>query len=115
MLRVPQRRHKKRLAGAGINVAAICPIRSINADQVAAGLDHLTAQSGAPANARFDNGPEFVARAIADCCRFNNTNSIFIDPGSPWQNAWIESFTAGCATTAQVTAIRLAPRSPSDR
>lgn len=25
-------------------------------------------------------------------CRFNGTGTIFIDPGSPWQNAWIESF-----------------------
>ena len=24
--------------------------------------------------------------------RFNGTNTVFIDPGSPWQNAWIESF-----------------------
>ncbi|MSY17801.1 MAG: IS3 family transposase [Actinobacteria bacterium] len=131
-LRVPQRRHKKRLTGIGTDVGAMCPIRpnivwamdfqfdttadgrqikflniideftrealaikidrSINADQVAAALDELTAQRGAPAYVRFDNGPEFVAHAIADWCRFNNTNSIFIDPGSPWQNAWIESF-----------------------
>ena len=41
---------------------------------------------------RFDNGPEFIAHAVADWCRFNGVGSIFIDPGSPWQNAWIESF-----------------------
>ena len=29
---------------------------------------------------------------MADWCRFNGVGSIFIDPGSPWQNAWIESF-----------------------
>ena len=29
---------------------------------------------------------------VADWCRFNGVGSIFIDPGSPWQNAWIESF-----------------------
>jgi putative transposase len=39
---------------------------------------------------RFDN--EFVAYAVADWCRFNGCDSVFIDPGSPWQNAWIESF-----------------------
>jgi putative transposase len=27
-----------------------------------------------------------------DWCRFNGTDTVFIDPGSPWQNAWIESF-----------------------
>jgi len=47
---------------------------------------------GAPVYVRCDNGPEFIAHAIADWCRFNDANSIFIDPGSPWQNAWIESF-----------------------
>ncbi len=41
---------------------------------------------------RFDNGPEFVAHAVSDWCRFNGAGSLFIDPGSPWQNAWIESF-----------------------
>ena len=41
---------------------------------------------------RFDNGPEFIAHAVADWCRFNGVDTVFIDPGSPWQNAWIESF-----------------------
>ncbi|MGV7557917.1 integrase core domain-containing protein, partial [Mycobacterium kansasii] len=41
---------------------------------------------------RFDHGPEFVAYAVRDWCRFNSAGSLFIDPGSPWQNAWIESF-----------------------
>jgi len=41
---------------------------------------------------RFDNGPEFIAHAVADWCRFNGVATVFIDPGSPWQNAWIESF-----------------------
>ena len=45
-----------------------------------------------PAFVRFDNGPEFIAHAVADWCRFNGVDSVFIDPGSPWQNAWIESF-----------------------
>jgi putative transposase len=43
-----------------------------------------------PSGAR--HGPEFIAYAVADWCRFNGTGTIFIDPGSPWQNAWIESF-----------------------
>ena len=47
---------------------------------------------GAPHYVRFDNGPEFVAHAVSDWCRFNSAGSLFIDPGSPWQNAWIESF-----------------------
>ena len=45
-----------------------------------------------PIYLRFDNGPEFIANAVADWCRFNGAGTVFIDPGSPWQNAWIESF-----------------------
>jgi putative transposase len=40
----------------------------------------------------FDNGPEFIAHAVADWGRFIGVGAVFIDPGSPWQNAWIESF-----------------------
>jgi len=29
---------------------------------------------------------------VPDSCRFNVTGTLFIDAGSPWQNAWIESF-----------------------
>jgi putative transposase len=71
---------------------AIVVERSIDADLVVATLDRLALERGAPAFVRFDHGPEFIAYAVADWCRFNGVNTIFIDPGSPWQNAWIESF-----------------------
>ncbi len=41
---------------------------------------------------RFDNGPQFVSHTIADWCTETGVDAVFIDPGSPWQNAWIESF-----------------------
>jgi putative transposase len=66
---------------------------SIDADKVVEVLDRITVErGGAPVYLRMDNGPELVAHALADWCRFNDTASVFIDPGSPWQNAWIESF-----------------------
>jgi len=34
----------------------------------------------------------WMTGAKRDWCRFNSTGSLFMDPGSPWQNAWIESF-----------------------
>jgi len=71
---------------------AIVVERAIDADGVVACLERLSAERGAPAYVRFDNGPEFIAYALADWCRFNGTQTVFIDPGSPWQNAWIESF-----------------------
>jgi putative transposase len=67
--------------------------QSINADQVVTTLDRIAAERGVPPGfVRFDNGPESIAHAVADWCRCNNVNTCFIDPGSPWQNAWIESF-----------------------
>jgi putative transposase len=71
---------------------AIVVDRSIDADRVVAVLDRLALQRVAPTHLRSDNGPEFIAAAVADWCRFNTVGTIFIDPGSPWQNAWIESF-----------------------
>jgi putative transposase len=71
---------------------AIVVDRTIDADKVVATLDRLMITRGAPAFVRFDNGPEFIAYAVADWCRFNGVGTVFIDPGSPWQNAWIESF-----------------------
>jgi putative transposase len=71
---------------------AIVVDRNIDADKVVTTLDRIAAERGAPAYVRFDNGPEFIAAAVADWCRFNTTTTVFIEPGSPWQNAWIESF-----------------------
>jgi putative transposase len=68
--------------------------RSITADDVVRRLDELVKERGAPHYLRMDNGPEFVAHALNDWCRFNKSGSLFIDPGSPWQNGWIESFNA---------------------
>ena len=65
---------------------------SITADHLCSVLDRLVALRGAPAYLRCDHGPEFVAYALSDWCRFNNAATTFIDPGSPWQNAWVESF-----------------------
>ena len=73
---------------------AIVVERSIDADGVVACLDRIAMVRGAPAFLRMDNGPEFVAAALRDWCRFNRAHTIFIEPGSPWQNAWIESFNA---------------------
>jgi len=66
--------------------------RSITADAVADILDLVTVQRGAPKYIRCDNGPEFIAAAIRDWCRFSGTGAAYIDPGSPWQNPYVESF-----------------------
>ncbi len=66
---------------------AITVDRCIDAGGVVDVLDRLAGQRGAPSYVRFDNGPEFVDQAVNDWFRFNSTGSLFIDPGSPWQNA----------------------------
>jgi putative transposase len=67
--------------------------RRIDADGTVAVLERLTASRGrAPEFVRCDNGPEMTANALKDWCRFAGTASSYIDPGSPWQNPYVESF-----------------------
>jgi putative transposase len=39
-----------------------------------------------------DNGPEITANALRDWCRLDGSGRSFIEPGSPWQNPFVESF-----------------------
>ena len=41
---------------------------------------------------RSDNGPEFTATAVRDWLARVNVGTLFIEPGSPWENGYIESF-----------------------
>jgi putative transposase len=67
--------------------------RRIDADATVATLDRLVAARGrAPEHIRCDNGPELTANALRDWCRFSGAGSAYIDPGSPWQNPYVESF-----------------------
>lgn len=69
--------------------------RSIDADQTVAALERLVAERGStPEFIRADNGPELTANALADWCRFAGTGTSYIEPGSPWQNPYVESFNA---------------------
>lgn len=55
-------------------------------------LAGLVAQHGAPAYLRSDNGPEFVAQAVQRWVQEQQVQTLYIAPGSPWQNAYGESF-----------------------
>jgi putative transposase len=66
--------------------------RSINADTTVGLLERLVAERGAPEHLRMDNGPELTAHALQDWCRFSKAGTAYIDPGSPWQNLFVESF-----------------------
>ena len=45
-----------------------------------------------PQHIRSDNGPEFVAQAVRDWLSRLDVGTLFIEPGSPWENGYIESF-----------------------
>ncbi len=66
--------------------------RSCDADAVVATIEALVAERGAPSHLRMDNGPELVAWALREWCRCSGTASIYIEPGSPWETPWVESF-----------------------
>jgi putative transposase len=66
--------------------------RSITGDVVVATLERLVYQRGAPLHVRMDNGPELIAWILRDWCRLRGLGTIYIEPGSPWENPWIESF-----------------------
>ena len=66
---------------------------SIDADATVAALDKIVGRRGRyPDFVRCDNGPELTAHALRDWCRFSGTGTSYIEPGSPWQNPWVESY-----------------------
>ena len=71
-------------------VMLVC--RSIDADTVVQALERLLSERGAPELLRMDNGPEMTAHALRDWCVLSKTATVFIEPGSPWQNPFVESF-----------------------
>jgi putative transposase len=67
--------------------------RRIDADATMKVLDRLVVERGRPPRfIRCDNGPELTANALRDWCRFTGTGTSYIEPGSPWQNPYVESF-----------------------
>ena len=67
---------------------------SIGAADVLQALTRAISEYGAPEHIRSDNGTEFIAGVIRTGLAVRNIKTIYIDPGSPWQNGFIESFNA---------------------
>ncbi|MEA2086383.1 MAG: IS3 family transposase [Chloroflexota bacterium] len=65
---------------------------SIPASAVVGVLEWLFLTRGVPKFLRSDNGPEFVAKAVCRWLKESGCSSLFIKPGSPWENGYIESF-----------------------
>lgn len=68
--------------------------RSMNASEVMEVLSELVLIRGSPRHVRCDNGPEFVAVAIREWLSLSGVSTLYVEPASPWQNGFVESFHA---------------------
>jgi transposase InsO family protein len=66
--------------------------RSCTAEDLLVELDRLVDLYGAPSSLRCDNGPELIAWTLRDWCRLSRVGISYIEPGSPWETPYVESF-----------------------
>lgn len=66
--------------------------RKFKGQDVVEVLDELFAIRGRPKHIRSDNGPEFASKAVRRWLLRSGVGTLFIEPGSPWENGYIESF-----------------------
>ena len=66
--------------------------RSITADRIVEILTSLFVSRGIPKHIRSDNGPEFIASAIRRHGEAAGLEMLYVEPGSPWENGYAESF-----------------------
>ena len=66
--------------------------RHCTAEDLITELERLVVTYGAPSSLRCDNGPELIADALREWSRFRRIGISYIEPGSPWENPYVESF-----------------------
>ena len=66
--------------------------RRLNSTDVLETLADLMILRGPPAYVRSDNGPEFIARTLREWIAAVGAQTAYIEPGSPWENGYCESF-----------------------
>ncbi len=66
--------------------------RRLCSEDVLDRLEHLFVQRGTPEYIRSDNGAEFTATAVREWLGRIGVKTLYIEPGSPWENGYIESF-----------------------
>lgn len=71
---------------------AIVVARRLRSDDVLHGLAELFSRHGPPDHLRSDNGSEFTAHAVRAWLARMGVKTLFIEPGSPWENGYNESF-----------------------
>jgi len=68
--------------------------RKLNSTDVVDALTDLFILRGVPAFIRSDNGPEFIAEIVRNWIAAVGAKTAYIEPGSPWENGYCESFNA---------------------
>jgi len=71
---------------------AIDVSRRLGSEDVLERLTDLFVRRGTPAYLRSDNGSEFTAKAVREWLQRVGVRTLYIEPGSPWENGYIESF-----------------------
>jgi len=71
---------------------AIRVARRLGSYEVIETLADVMVWRGIPEHIRSDNGPEFVAKELRKWLRKVGTGTLYIEPGSPWENGYCESF-----------------------
>jgi transposase InsO family protein len=71
---------------------AIRAARHLRSDNILEILTELFTIRGVPEHIRSDNGPEFTSKAVRDWLPKVGVQTLFIEPGSPWENGYCESF-----------------------
>lgn len=66
--------------------------RRLNSEDVLERLTELFVTRGIPGHLRSDNGPEFTATRVRQWLALIGVQTLFIEPGSPWENGYLESF-----------------------
>lgn len=73
-------------------VHALHVARNIGSGKVLEVISELIEIHGAPGYIRSDNGPEFIAKSLQSWLAEAGIKTLYIDPGCPWQNGYVESF-----------------------
>jgi len=71
---------------------AMVVARNLTAKDVVAALERVAKERGMPGHLRSDNGPEFIAQEVRRWLAGSGVETLYIEPGSPWENAYSESF-----------------------
>jgi transposase InsO family protein len=71
---------------------AIVPARRIRSNDVIDIFADVMIERGIPEHIRSDNGPEMVAKNLREWLGKLGTKTLYIEPGSPWENGYVESF-----------------------